>query len=187
MPAGGSAGPNLHATPIGDAGAGSNDGPSRHATPIADVGAGSSEGPRVSIPTPSPGSSLHVSAHGLGSTGIAGQQHPEQAVVAMIPDSLPSSAASDIEVKIEAINEVSERSVPMGPQQALELQEALRPGDGSTVEPPKSFASLCIGGSAEAAANRFMDLLNKHMDGTYSLSQAQPWGDIMIGRGPNWI
>lgn len=94
----------------------------------------------------------------------------------------------EVDVKIEAIDEVWEESVPMGPVQEIQLRQSLgRVGEVSTSAPEESFASLCSGGGAEAAASRFMHLLSMHMEGVVSLGQTEPYGDITIGRGPSWL
>mmetsp|Transcript_73748 Transcript_73748/g.163022 ORF Transcript_73748/g.163022 Transcript_73748/m.163022 type:complete len:122 (+) Transcript_73748:235-600(+) len=78
---------------------------------------------------------------------------------------------------------------------ASQLREALDTGDGGSgcadagvAAEGVSFLDLCAGppGGAEAAAARFLGLLSLHMEGAVSLDQDEPYGDIIVGRGPTW-
>ncbi|CAK0826142.1 unnamed protein product [Prorocentrum cordatum] len=72
-------------------------------------------------------------------------------------------------------------------EQEAELQAALG-GEGGSGASAVSFLELCERppGGAEAAAQRFLSLLALHMEGAVTVSQEEPYGDILIGRGVNW-
>lgn len=74
-------------------------------------------------------------------------------------------------------------------EQEAELQAALGgEGGGGGGAAAVSFLELCERppGGAEAAAQRFLSLLALHMEGAVTVSQEEPYGDILIGRGANW-
>jgi len=72
-------------------------------------------------------------------------------------------------------------------QQPERTQGCLRDHLGA-LETDASLLGLCSASSwgAEDVARSFMELLTLHMDGGVSLTQAEPYGDVVIGRGPDW-
>jgi len=73
--------------------------------------------------------------------------------------------------------------------QAVELRSVLGASSAAGDAPPGvSFLQLCSGppGGANAAAKRFFNLLELHMEGAVRLSQDEPYGDIGVSRGPAW-
>jgi len=88
-----------------------------------------------------------------------------------------------VQVKLEAEENLD--SVAVSAEQARQLREALAPeGEAASV----SFLGLCdtTSLSCAEAARRFVDLLALHMEGAVSLDQEEPYGDISVGKGPDW-
>jgi hypothetical protein len=87
-------------------------------------------------------------------------------------------------VKLENIEDHSPSSGVARDQEDI-IQESLGSSPGAAM----SFFAACKRPPEGelAAAQRFTQLLSMHMDGRVSLSQAEPFSDILITRGPDWI
>jgi hypothetical protein len=83
--------------------------------------------------------------------------------------------------KLLAIQDAGDDLAAVAAGQERQLRQALVAGPDVGV----SFLDLCDGppGGAEAGARRFFNLLSLHMEGVVSVSQADPYGDISVGRG----
>lgn len=74
-------------------------------------------------------------------------------------------------------------TIKLEPTEATDIKHIL---ESKAEHETISFLELCNNG-AEDGARRFLSLLTMHMDGILSLNQDEPYGDITIGRGPDWI
>lgn len=91
----------------------------------------------------------------------------------------------EVQVKIEAIGEANKEFVAAA---VAEQEERVNERLGAAPDVEVSFLGLCHEppSNEEVVAQRFMQLLATHMSGAISVSQEQPYGDILISRGPAW-
>jgi len=113
-------------------------------------------------------------------TTPGGAASPMRPRIGASPMPIAGESSPGVQEKIEAIDEVSERSYPEVRKQETQIREELASDDQVL-----SFLGLCQEppSDAEAAARRFVDLLRLHGDGVVTLHQSEPHADIEIAKG----